>query len=118
MRYPPDIEMNSSFRMVVIFGNAKDLYFSSCPNANANANGSGSDSSISPSESLRQKYHFLEMYLTELYLPLDFSASYLNAPYSMSDDMVAEIKAQLAEYLPENFDFARNLCSISGTYFG
>lgn len=52
-----------------------------------------------------------------VYLPLDYAASYLNAPYTMTDDMVEEIRAQIGEYLSDGYNIAKNLCSICGTYF-
>ena len=52
------------------------------------------------------------------YLPMDYEPSYLDgdAPYQLSDDMLKELKEKLSGYLPEEFDFGKFFCSISGVY--
>ena len=34
------------------------------------------------------------------------------------EEIVEELKSKVGEYLPEDFDYRKNIRHISGTYFG
>ena len=40
------------------------------------------------------------------------------AAYRDMNELVAEFKERLGEYLPDDFDYRSKLCHISGTYYG
>lgn len=53
-----------------------------------------------------------------LYAPLAKFPSLIRATYQSMDDVVSEFKNGIGKYLPENYDYAGNICHIAGTYYG
>lgn len=52
------------------------------------------------------------------YLPTKKCSTLFKAAYSSFDEIIAEFKKTIGEYLPEDFDYRNNFRMITGTYFG
>lgn len=52
-----------------------------------------------------------------VYVELQYAPSLINSPYDSQEAILDEFKDVLKDYLPESFDWWRNICDISGTYF-
>lgn len=52
-----------------------------------------------------------------VYFSLEYCPSLLVAPYESREAILEEFKDDLGGLLPENYDWWRNICDISGTYF-
>lgn len=53
-----------------------------------------------------------------LYLPLKKRISLFEATYDGFDEIVEEIKGEIGDYLPKDFDYRQNIFFICGTYYG
>lgn len=53
-----------------------------------------------------------------VYVPLSKYPTLFKKAYNDMDEIIAELKDKLGEYLPDDFDYRGNLCHISGTYYG
>lgn len=53
-----------------------------------------------------------------LYLPLKKPISLFEATYNGFDEIVEEIKGEIGDYLPKDFDYRQNIFFICGTYYG
>jgi hypothetical protein len=51
-------------------------------------------------------------------VPINRSLSLFKAAYKNMDDMIADFKERVGEYMPEDFDYRANLRYIVGTYWG
>ena len=54
---------------------------------------------------------------TIAYIPLKNYPTLFKQVYNNMDDIVAEMKSKIGEYLPEDFDYRSRICHISGTYY-
>ena len=52
------------------------------------------------------------------YVPIHRMVSLFKAPYKDMDDMIADFKDRVGEYMPSDFDYRANLRHIIGTYWG
>lgn len=52
------------------------------------------------------------------YVPILKQSTLFKAAYKDMDELVSELKKQLEEYLPDDFDYRSNVRHIVGTYFG
>ena len=52
------------------------------------------------------------------YAPTKNISSLFKAAYENMDEMIAEFRKRLGEYLPEDFDYRKYIRNISGTYYG
>ena len=52
------------------------------------------------------------------YVPINRRLTLFEAAYKNIDDMIADFKERVGEYMPEDFDYRANLRYIVGTYFG
>ena len=52
------------------------------------------------------------------YVPTKNISTLFKAAYKNVDEMIAEFKCRLGEYLPDDFDYRKYIRHISGTYFG
>ena len=52
------------------------------------------------------------------YAPTKHICTLFKAAYKDIDEMIAEFKNRLGEYLPEDFDYRKYIRNISGTYYG
>lgn len=53
-----------------------------------------------------------------LYLPLKRGVSLFQATYKNIEEIVNEIKGEIGNYLPEDFNYKQNIVFICGTYYG
>lgn len=53
---------------------------------------------------------------TIAYIPLKNYPTLFKQEYNNMDEIVAEMKSKIGEYLPEDFDYRSRICHISGTY--
>lgn len=53
-----------------------------------------------------------------VYVPLSKYPTLFKKAYNNMDEIIAELKEALGEYLPDDFDYRSKLCHISGTYYG
>jgi hypothetical protein len=53
-----------------------------------------------------------------VYVPLLKYPTLFKKAYNDMDEIIAELKDKLGEYLPDDFDYRSKLCHISGTYYG
>lgn len=61
-----------------------------------------------------------EYYSSEVltYVPLSKYPTLFKKAYNNMDEIIAELKEALGEYLPDDFNYRGKLCHISGTYYG
>ena len=52
------------------------------------------------------------------YIPINRTLSLFKAAYNNIDDMIADFKERVGEYMPEDFDYRYNMRYIIGTYWG
>ena len=52
------------------------------------------------------------------YVPICSYSTLFKPAYENMDELIAEFKQKLGEYLPEDFDYRANIRHIVGTYFG
>lgn len=52
------------------------------------------------------------------YVPICSYSTLFKPAYDNIDELIAEFKSKLSEYLPEDFDYRANIRHIVGTYFG
>ena len=52
------------------------------------------------------------------YVPLSKYPKLFKKAYENIDEIVTELKSNLGEYLPDNFNYRSKIRHISGTYFG
>lgn len=52
------------------------------------------------------------------YCPTQKISTLFKAAYENMDEMIAEFKQKIGEYLPEDFDYRKYIRNISGTYYG
>lgn len=52
------------------------------------------------------------------YVPLKKYPTLFKRAYSDMEEIIEELKSKVGEYLPEDFDYRRNICHICGTYYG
>ena len=52
------------------------------------------------------------------YAPARKQSRMFGAAYETMDEVIAEFRDRIGEYLPDDFDYRKNLCLVCGTYFG
>ena len=52
------------------------------------------------------------------YVPINRRMTLFEAAYKDMDDMIADFKERIGEYMPEDFDYRNNIRFIVGTYWG
>jgi hypothetical protein len=52
------------------------------------------------------------------YIPICSYSTLFKPAYENMDELIAEFKEKVSEYLPEDFDYRANIRHIVGTYFG
>ena len=52
------------------------------------------------------------------YIPINRAVTLFKATYKDMEDMIADFKDRVGEYMPEDFDYRANIRHIVGTYFG
>lgn len=52
------------------------------------------------------------------YIPLSKYPTLFKKAYNNMDEIISELKEQLGEYLPEDFDYRSRIRHICGTYYG
>lgn len=52
------------------------------------------------------------------YVPINRRITLFETTYKNMDDMIADFKERVGEYMPEDFDYRANLRYIVGTYWG
>lgn len=52
------------------------------------------------------------------YLPLDRDADLLKPAFGSFEEVIEEFKSKLSGILPDDFNYAAHIASISGTMFG
>lgn len=52
------------------------------------------------------------------YIPLFKQSRMFGAAYQSMEEVIAELRDRLGKYLPDDFDYRKNLCLVCGTYFG
>lgn len=62
--------------------------------------------------------HQVYSYDTCWYAPARKQTRMFGAAYENMDELIAEFRDRLGEYLPVDFDYRKNLCLVCGTYFG
>ena len=53
-----------------------------------------------------------------VYIPLKSYPTLFKKAYNNMEEIVEELKSKVGKYLPEDFDYRKNIRHISGTYFG
>lgn len=52
------------------------------------------------------------------YVPICSYSTLFKSAYENMDELIAEFKSKLSEYLPDDFDYRSNIRHIVGTYYG
>jgi uncharacterized protein (UPF0297 family) len=52
------------------------------------------------------------------YIPLFCYPTLFNKAYNDMDEIIGELKSKVGEYLPDDFDYRKNIRHICGTYYG
>ena len=60
--------------------------------------------------------HYNDDYI--YYVPINRKLTLFKAAYENMDNMIADFKERIGEYMPENFDYRANMRYIIGTYWG
>ncbi len=53
-----------------------------------------------------------------LYLPLEKEISLFKTSYKNMEEVVSEIRNKIGDYLPDDYNYRKNICLICGTYYG
>lgn len=53
-----------------------------------------------------------------LYLPLENEISLFKTSYKNMEEVVSEIRKKIGDYLPDDYNYRKNICLICGTYYG
>lgn len=62
--------------------------------------------------------HAVYSYDSCYYVPAWKHSRMFGSSYENMDELIAEFRDRLGEYLPDDFDYRKNLCLVCGTYFG
>lgn len=52
------------------------------------------------------------------YVPVSNYPTLFKKAYDDMDELVNEFKSRVGKYLPDDFDYRKHICHISGTYYG
>lgn len=62
--------------------------------------------------------HEVYSYDTLWYVPVKKVPRLIGTVYQSMDEVVTEFRDRLGKFLPDDYDYRKNLCVVCGTYFG